>query len=154
MISIRPFAVGVLAMSVTACSASTGLSDNVVVEIAVSAPTVSAEAKVTIRVTATNRGTEPVQINAGTCPEAFEVLAINGRQVGPPSLICQLDLRLQSLEPGESFEFNHNWDGAGNAGGINHREALPLGDYLLRGRVVGHGMAYSEFTPIEVVSPN
>ena len=158
MISIRSCAVGVLAMGVTACSASTGLSDNVVVvEIAVSAPTVSAEAKVTITVTATNGGTDPVEINVHPCPEVFEVLGIDGQQVGPPTLPCILiALPPQALQPGESFEFHHTWDGAGNRVGINQREPLPLGAYLLRGRVwvMDHGAAFSEVTPIEVVSPD
>ena len=156
MISIRPLAVGVLAMGVTACSASTGLSDNVVVvEIVVSAPTVSAEAKVTITVTVVNSGTDPIEINLSTCPEVFEVLRTDGQQVGPPTAVCPLVAlpHTQALQPGESFEFHHTWDGAGNTGGINQREPLPLGAYLLRGRVwvMDHGAAFSEVTPIEVV---
>lgn len=123
----------VMVVSVIACSDSTGPPHVLDVTIAVSAVTVSLSAPVTVMVTAINRGPDPVEVSFSTCPFRFSVIGGNGQNLGSPSFLCDLALRVRTLQTGDIIEFDHRWDGRMH--GPDGVELLPPGPYQLIGGV-------------------
>jgi hypothetical protein len=106
-----------------------------------------------LSVTTTNRSKRSLVVNAGTCPQPFEVLDDGQRVVGPEHPICLLIARMVTLDPGESMTLSSTWTGLGRAGGLDDPVPLAAGEYYLRGRVSVRslGAAHSELLRVRIV---
>ncbi len=143
----RTFAV--LALPLVACSEPTVSDRGVEVTLTVDRSALRAGDTVQVVVVATNRGARPVTINSGGCPAAFVVLDPAGTVAVPGPQICTAVLSTRELGPDEASVFRHTWGLDAAGGGASTPRPLPLGAYVLKGRVFGRYL-HAESPPVEI----
>ena len=122
----RLAALGVLALA--SCQKSTA-PDTLAVSLVLSKDVVAASNPVSITITATNVGEQPLTINV-SCKGTFRVVTLAGEVVTAPQFCSEFAINItRELAPGEQILYEYPWD----ATGINGR--LALGEYRVLGEV-------------------